>query len=525
LQVDKAFAYLEANRDAKDHDLRFEVTNRSQGGRGIYLREPFNTGQPVASTIAIAPVFHEDADNAGKVAFEMRINLECDASWVGHPRHMVLMHGGRSFGVEVNPQSLISGMHYAEVVGHDADHPERGAVFRVPITVLKPETVDTGKPVQWTEALTLAPGQIERRFLVVPPGATWADVVFRTGEQAGSRRIVMQVVQQVPGQSFSESGTRQYITIRERDTEIRSFAVTGGRTLEVAIAQYWSSLGKTGCTVDIVFHGIVPDSRRLHIDAAKLVSQVDVAAPLGNEALSPSGSFCTLRKSIRPSEFKTRPLTDARDALPDNRRIFEAELTYKFNLSAKTTVTPRPALALEDQFQESWESLIWMLYDKSKRLIAAGSSGSKSSVSLAKGDYVLKFHARNHQLDHLKKLKDMPLNLDHKLAKPVALKFHTDPDNALTGGGSFGSRTLARGNQARLYIAQPKPLPGTAAPGDLLLGSIHYGQGNSNLIDPGKKPGGYPVTLRVALAKADKKKTGADKKRDKKNQFFWLIQK
>ena len=518
LQVDKAFAYLEANRDAKDHDLRFEVTNRSQGGRGIYLREPFNTGQPVASTIAIAPVFHEDADNAGKVAFEMRINLECDASWVGHPGHMVLMHGGRSFGVEVNPQSLISGMHYAEIVGHDADHPERGAVFRVPITVLKPETVDTGKPVQWTEALTLAPGQIERRFLVVPLGATWADVVFRTGEQAGSRRIVMQVVQQVPGQSFSESGTRQYITIRERDTEIRSFAVTGGRTLEVAIAQYWSSLGKTGCTVDIAFHGIVPDSRRLHIDAAKLVSQVDVAAPLGNEALSPSGSFGTLRKSIRPSEFKTRPLTDARDALPDNRRIFEAELTYKFNLTAKTTVTPRPALALEDQFQESWESLIWMLYDKSKRLIAAGSSGSKSSVSLDKGDYVLKFHARNHQLDHLKKLKDMPLNLDHKLAKPVVLKFHTDPDNALTGGGSFGSRTLARGNQARLYIAQPKPLPGTAAPGDLLLGSIHYGQGDCNLIGPGKKPGGYPVTLRVALAKADKKKTGADKKKDKKTE-------
>jgi len=131
---------------------------------------------------------------------------------------------------------------------------------------------------------------------------------------------------------------------------------------------------------------------------------------------------------------------------------------------------------------------------------------------------VLKFHARNHQLDHLKKLKDMPLNLDHKLAKPVALKFHTDPDNALIGGGSFGSRTLARGNQARLYIAQPKPLPGTAAPGDLLLGSIHYGQGNSNLIGPGKKPGGYPVTLRVALAKADKKKTGADKKKDKKTE-------
>ncbi|HJO09396.1 MAG TPA: S8 family serine peptidase [Verrucomicrobiota bacterium] len=518
LQVDKAFAYLEATRDVNDHDLRFEVTNRSQGGRGIYLREPFNTDQPVASTIAIAPVFHEDADNAAKVAFEMRINLKCDASWVEHPGHMVLMHGGRSFGVEINPQSLIRGMKFSEIVGYNADYPERGAVFRVPITVLKPEIVDTGKSVQWTEDFTLAPGQIERRFLVVPAGATWADVVFRNGEQAGSRRIVMQVVQQVPGQSFSESGTRQYITIGDRDTEIRSFAVTGRRTLEVAIAQYWSSLGKTDCTVDIAFHGIVPDSSRLHIDAAKLVTQVDVVAPFGNEALSPSGSFNTLRKTIRSSESKTRPLTDARDALPGNRRIFETEFTYKFSLSTKTAVTPQPPLALEDQFHESWESLIWMLYDKSKRLIAAGSSGSKSSVNLVKGDYVLKFHVRNHHLDHIKKIKDMPMNLDYKLAKPVVLKFHADPDNALTGGGSFGSLTLTQGNQTRLYIAQPKQLPSTAAPGDLLLGSIHYGQGNSNLIGPGKKPGGYPITLRVPLAKADKKKLGADKKKDERTE-------
>ena len=521
LQVDKAFEYLESNKGAKDHDLRFVVSNRSQGGRGIYLREAYNTDRAVASTIGVTPTFHEAADNAEKVAFEMRVNLECADPWIDHPKHVVLMHGGRSFSVETHPQSLTAGMHYTEVVGYDADHPERGPVFRVPITVLKGEAVDTTEPVHWSEKLTLTPGHIDRNFLEVPQGATWADVVFRTGEMDGTRRIVMHTVQEVPGQTFSEGGTRQYITVRGQSTQVQSFSVTGGRTMELAIAQFWSSLGQTEVQVDVTFHGIYPDSRKLHIDAGKLVTQVDVNSPLGNESVSPSGSFTTVRKAIAPKDFMTRPLTDARDSLPGNRTIYEAELTYSFSLSKKTSVTPQPALALEDQFHESWESLIWMLYDKAKRFVASGSSGSRGTTSLAKGDYTLKFHVRNHVLKDLKKLKDMRLNLDLKLAKPVSLKFQADPDSALTGGGGFRSGTLAKGSQTRIYIERPGSLPSEASAGDLLIGSISYGQGNSNLLGPGKKPGGFPLSMRVPPAKPAKAKPSASagsKKKEEKSE-------
>ena len=164
-------------------------------------------------------------------------------------------------------------MHYTEVVGYDADQPERGPVFRVPITVLKGEAVDTTEPVHWSEKLTLTPGHIDRNFLEVPQGATWADVVFCTGEMDGTRRIVMHTVQEVPGQTFSEGGTRQYITVRGQSTQVQSFSVTGGHTMELAIAQFWSSLGQTEVQVDVTFHGIYPDSRKLHIDAGKLVTQ------------------------------------------------------------------------------------------------------------------------------------------------------------------------------------------------------------------------------------------------------------
>ena len=518
LQIDKAFDYLVTNKKSKDHDLRFVIANRSQGGRGVYLREAFNTDRAVSSTIAVTPSFHEDEDNAEKVAFEMRVNLECKAPWVDHPKHVVLMHGGRNFSIETNPQSLTSGMHFTEIIGYDADHPERGPVFRLPITVLKGEPIDTSKSIHWSKKITLTPGFIDRNFLQIPNGATWADVAFHTGDLDGTRRIVMHTVQEIPGQSFYESGTREYITMRDNDTQVQSFEVTGGRTIELAIAQFWSSLGKTDLTVNATFHGIKPDSHSLHIDAAKLVTQVDITAPLGNEAVAPSGSFNKIRKVIIPSNFKTRPLSDPRDSLPSNRQIYEAELSYSFNISKKTTVTPQPALALEDQFHESWESLIWILYDKSKRFIASGSSGSRGSTSLNKGDYTLKFHVRNHELKHLKKLKDMPLNLDLKIVKPVSLKFHSDPDNAITGGSGFRSGILSKGNQTRIYIERPSSIPSEAAAGDILLGSISYGQSNSNLIGSGKKPDGFPLSMRVPPTKPVKNKPIDSSKNNKKDE-------
>ncbi len=524
LQIDSAFDYLEANKKSKDHDLRFVVTNRSQGGRGVYLRETFNTDKAVASTIVVTPTFHEDDDNTEKVAFQMRINLECEKPWVDHPKHVVLMHGGRNFSIETNPQSLTHGMHFTEVIGYDADHPERGPVFRVPITVLKGEPIDTSEAVHWSKKITLNPGYIDRNFLQVPIGATWANAAFHTSGIDGTRRIVMHTVQEIPGQSFSESGTRQYITMRDKDTQVQSFSVVGGRMIELAIAQYWSSLGKTELTVDLTFHSIKPNNSSLHLDASQLVTQVDITAPLGNESVAPSGNFDTVRKAIAPNNFVTRPLTDPRDTLPNNRRIYEAELSYAFSINKETTVTPQPALALEDQFHESWESLIWMLYDKSKRFIASGSSGSRGSKKLSKGDYILKFHIRNHELKHLKKLKDMPLNLDLKLAKPISLKFHSDPDDAIAGGSGFRNGTLSQGDQTRIYIEQPKQ-PSEAAAGDLLIGNISYGKSNNNLLGSGKKPDGFPVSMRIPPSKSVKPKTNvSSNKKDNKSEAEQLAE-
>ena len=78
---------------------------------------------PLVTSVSVNPVLHDRAGaapgdgNAERVNMQMRIKLSTTApSWVQCPDNLVLMHGGRSFEVRVDPSQLASGQaHYAEV--------------------------------------------------------------------------------------------------------------------------------------------------------------------------------------------------------------------------------------------------------------------------------------------------------------------------------------------------------------------------------------------------------------------------
>ncbi|MCH7870153.1 MAG: S8 family serine peptidase [Planctomycetes bacterium] len=516
-QYDKALDYLIAFAEHEDQDIRFEVSLPRRGGaRGVYLREPNETRHPFETTVRVNPIFHEDADNRRKVAFEKRITLEATAPWIRAPSHLMLMHNGRTFEIRIDATDLDHGVHYGEVQGFDSQSPERGPLFRVPVTVIRPQRIDRGDDCAWREDMELRPGQIERRFVAVPSGATWADLRIRARHDEGRRRLVMHVLQKVPGDAYDATQLKQRIWMTPGQEAVRSFKVAAGRTLELCLAQYWSSLGTGEFEFELNFHGLTPSNRHVQIDGSRLVTRVDIESPLGRETVSPSASLTTLRQSIRPSDHKIRPLLSERDALPGRRQIFELVLTYEFTMDKAGSVTPVVAMIDEHEYADTWESQIWMLFDSAKRRIAVGTLDPKK-LKLEKGDYVLRFHVRQDSADQLEKLIDMPLLLDRALAKPVALTIYPDPDHALTGGAKFGSRTMTAGERVALYIASPDvaKLPKGAKPGDLLLGSISYGQPNASLTGAGKRPGGFNLTYHVPPPAGAKKSAATVKKDDR----------
>ncbi len=45
----------------------------------------------------------------------MRLNLFSSADWIAVPKHLILMNGGRTFSVRVDPRKLSAGVYFAEI--------------------------------------------------------------------------------------------------------------------------------------------------------------------------------------------------------------------------------------------------------------------------------------------------------------------------------------------------------------------------------------------------------------------------
>jgi tripeptidyl-peptidase-2 len=506
IQIDRAFDYLLEHRGSADHDLRFVVDLPSHNGdRGVYLRESFETEKPFNTIVRVRPTFHEDADNHSKVEFEMRVALSCVADWVEYPDFSMLLHGGNTFEIEVDGSDLEEGVHYTEIVGHDAANPDAGPVFRLPITVIRPhELKDNETRPSWSDSIKLKPGEMERRFFVVPAGAQWADLRIRLDSDNQPKRLVMHALQRVPGYSFGDKELRSFIDLSGGDEIVRSFPVVGGVTLELCLAQYWSSLGKGEYEFELTFQGIVPDSQRIALGGGEVARRIEFCSPFQKQATAPAASLTTLRRPLAPEKSELRPLSGKRDRLPDERQIYEAVLSYKFTLDAKAKVTPRVVLPWDD-----WESQLWMIYDANKRFMAKGVEDK--SATLGKGDYTLRLHIRHADPAILNKVKNFPLPLDRPLPKPIALGLFASQSDAISGGAKYAAKTLEKGQRDFLYVAAPaaSQLPKAAAPGDSLVGSMTFGKADGNLMGPGKRPGGFVISCAVPPRSETKKPAAA----------------
>jgi tripeptidyl-peptidase-2 len=119
----------------------------------VYLRQPEETATRQTFSVSVDPLFRKDdvesETQRQKIDFEMHLRLEVTESWVNAPEYFMLMHNGRSFKVEVDPTGLPAGVHTAKVLAYEAEKFDAGAVFALPITVVKTlkeaSTIDLGQ--------------------------------------------------------------------------------------------------------------------------------------------------------------------------------------------------------------------------------------------------------------------------------------------------------------------------------------------------------------------------------------------
>ncbi|XP_047941197.1 tripeptidyl-peptidase 2 isoform X1 [Salvia hispanica] len=520
MQVDRVYEYIQKSQDVPCVTYQIKINQSGKTiptSRGIYLREADLCQQSTEWTVKVSPKFHDDASNLDQLfPFEECIQLRSTAeAVVKAPEYLLLTHNGREFNIIVDPSTLGHGLHYFEVYGVDSKSPWRGPLFRIPVTITKPQTVKSRHPVVLFQGMPFVPGHIERKFVEVPIGATWVEVTMKASGFCTARRFFIDSVQISP--LLRPIKWESVATFSSPSSKSFCFAVEGGRTMELAIAQFWSSgVGShdvTNVDFEVVFHGISINKEDIILDGSEAPIRIDAEALLSLENLSPAAVLNKVRIPYRPVDAKLNTLSAERDRLPSGKQTLALVLTYKIKFEEGAEIKPHIPLLNNRIYDNKFESQFYMISDTNKRVYTMGDV-YPDTAKLPKGDYTLQLYLRHENVQYLEKMKQLVLfiekNLDEKEA--IHLSFYSQPDGPVTGNSNFSSSVLIPGTKEAFYVGPPakEKLPKGASAGSVLVGSISYGKVsfgvNNDAKNPEKNPVSYSISYIVPPAQVNEDK-------------------
>jgi tripeptidyl-peptidase-2 len=521
IQVQDAFDHLK--RDTEHAGVRFNVTVGVGASkmRGFVLRQYSETCRETQRTVGVDPIFHENAPNDEKFSFEMKVAIRCEATWVSAPKSLVLMHNGRTFAVKVDPTGLAEGVHVTSLECFDAENITAGPVFDVPIVVIKPCAPQTNLSM---DPVVLGPGRLVRSFVTPPFGSQWLDVTVRDlraessddahkDEDATRRVLVLHAIQLLPHTPYREVQKHTYLPTYPGQTEVQSIRVEGEGPIEIALAQFWNSLGNTTCSVELSFRGVSPLASPIVLHGGCGYAKSIVRSCIRIEDVAPTAKLDKWLQSIAPQTVAQILPLGSRDIRWGERQVYELLLSYKFTQDQPGDVTARLAPLNDFLYESPFEAQMCMIFDSNKRLCGV-SDAWPSAIKCGKGEHTARVCVRGLDPDTLKRLQGCPLLLERSLkGKEVTITAHSGAHECLTGGKAFDSITLQVGSSAAILWAEPprEKLPDSVKPGDILLGSATYCKGAAALPGAGRRPGGYPVKYYVGPAppkKQDEDKSG-----------------
>lgn len=444
--------------------------------------------------VKLEPTFLGELDpekplyNKAKFNFESRVVLVTTKPWISSPEYVYLNSSGNLFQVKVDPSSLSeSDVHLGEVIGYDSSSPDRGPLFRVPVVVVKPSVPSQGfiryKNVEYGS------GDIVRRFVQVPDGATCCDITLKAHAplKTAPARFALHLMQLVPQKSHKKRhafslmlGNGSFGDPSSDEQVIRKrVSVRGGLSLEVCVAQFWNGLGKHSVDLSLDFHGVqiagnlTNGEGVLHLEPE--VTRLDVCSSIRREeALEVRASFNKLRKYIPPTESTITPMLPDRDMLPTLQLTYQLVLTYQFKIDASTSITARFPPVMNQLYEHYLAGVFGIIYDANKKVVGYVDVFEHSYKIKQKGDYFLRLQLSSPEESVLDQLKSMLLELDVDVKTVSFNTFQTMGDVYQKESSNFSKLTLERKDARVFYVAAPATLPKDAKPGDALVGQLNF---------------------------------------------------
>lgn len=573
IQVAKTFDLLRRGSGGLHFETPYRIRVSQEEARvnggpacGIYLREPWETHETREFVVQVEPEFPtEDAEEAPRPSEDMsvqrrahleslimheqrdrnkleaRLHIRTTAPWVQATPFVMLHAGVVSVKVAVETQALPDSsdgrnqVHFAQVQAFDPEFKDM-PLFTIPVTVVRPETCALARdapvapaasvarlryePVKRYQNVQFTPGDIVRHFIAVPSGATWMDIILRptagqphTVTDGASRTFYVHCLQMRQQGNYRDDELSTAMSLRQEPTAAgsRAMAVKEGGTVEVCVAQYWSSLGTGPIDIEVRFAGVTPIPSKLTMPANSAgIAKVELRADLGSVRVHPTAKLKTWSHAVRPNASKTslQVLTPGpRDNLLASvtRPEYGLLLEYSFKQAETGKLTVKLPQLDQLLYDSPFDSQMCTLLDGNKRLIKHQDAWPKA-VEVPKGSVTARVFVRHEKVSLLERLREMPIVVERSLSSDISLSAYKTRGGATTGTQSFSAKVLSQGETCVVFFALPlykdmsKNLPKGIAPGDVLSGTVTYGRRNSRntqTIGTDRHPDGYPIEVAV----------------------------
>ncbi|VDM52606.1 unnamed protein product [Angiostrongylus costaricensis] len=383
---------------------------------GVYIRELLESQDIQEYMVTIEPKFQELS------VLTLPFIVICfDISCLFHVlKRNLLKRSNRIFCCLVGqPYKKKCFQFTIQVTGLSAHHPEMGPLFRVPITIIKPEVVTHQDDFSYTRSLVAESGIPIRHFLVVPHSSN----ICENLQRQSADRFTLHCVQLVNEKCFRNTETLKNLSSNCFEW-ITVIPVIPNRTLEVCIARSWTR-GQQGTPISLKcrFHGIDRPSVINLIHGAPYVPFRAEAAPIRPIEIKPVISLNTLHVPFKPVSAKIGPL-GPRDLLADGKQVHRILLTYKININKSAEIRLDLPSVTSYLYESPYDCILFQLFSASKEFIGASSSfPERYTYKVEKGEYTAQVQVRHPNTDQLELL--------------FVAMFYYVPKTVSVTGGSF----------------------------------------------------------------------------------------
>lgn len=480
IQVGPALDFLRETAAEPAWDLHYELQGPDgtfRSGPGLYLRETL-TDSRIEVPITVRPHFAESSDHSTAYQWEADALLRTSADWLQAPQYVRLANGNERLTLTIDATKLPpAGVPaYAELTAHLAGDPERGPLFRFPVTIIQPEPLSHPVENRHEGIYPLKAGETQRIFLQAPKRADRMALTVKLPDDGTlvQRLFVTNVLSLASDATFEEANLTRYERLQPGQEKTFWANVHPGQVVEITLNQYWSSPGAYEIELEAQFEGVDASEQTLVVgrnyDFTGLRLQPLKAFRGSVEANLEQAVWSRFpnqterfpgdpRMTFPPAPGEETPYTPVR-----LRQTFEIEL------EEATTVTLAQGRPF-DVFQE-YGGDFYTLYDAQGRLLHAGASWNMEPTALSKGTHTITRDIITFDEALLDAAEDRPLVLFFE-AKVGSLEVYPDA-TAIARGQSSGTLHSRAGRHHTLYlkntaaeaIAEFKPKP------DFLLGTV-----------------------------------------------------